>query len=54
MAHIILQVMLEVEDPSDTAGTELQEAVSDLLEDQVGRNLLNDVLSVSVVFEDVV
>lgn len=55
MAHVILQVLLEVEHPQDDTGDNLKAAVEALLEDNMAT--LTDeleVLSASVVFEDVV
>lgn len=55
MAHVILQVLLEVEYPQEDTGTNLQAAVEALLEENMAT--LTDefeVLSATVVFEDVV
>lgn len=55
MAHVILQVRLEVEHPQEDSGSNLQAAVEALLEENMSALTAEfEVLTASVVFEDVV
>lgn len=55
MAFVVLQVMLEVQDPHDSIGDDLQSALTELIDEKLPElSLAHGVDAFNIVFEDVV